>query len=72
MDIVIRFIFSFIALTVAVIQALIFLGFRSLLFPEGSLQNFFVLGLGIYFLGLMQLGFATGFFTTLFIIWKRL
>lgn len=66
-----RFFVSFIALGITIIPTLLFLGGRSLVSPEGFLQNFFVLGRGTYFLFGAQFVFAVIFFGTLFFIWKR-
>ena len=39
----------------ASIPTLIWLGMHSMLAPEGFLQNLFVVGLGMYFLGFIQI-----------------
>lgn len=68
--IIIRIGLSLVATVFAPIPVWLFLGMRSMLSPEGFLQNFFVFGLGVWFLGGLQILLAIGWIFALFVIWS--
>jgi len=66
---IIQLLLSLAATVVGAIPALMFLGARSMLSPEGFLQNFFVFGVGVWLLGGVQIFFLIGWIVALFFIW---
>ena len=62
---------TLISLVVALIPLWIFIGGKSLLSPEGFFQNFFVFGIGIWFLGGIQLLLLIICFVWMFIVWTK-
>jgi hypothetical protein len=57
--------------SVAFVPTLFFLGARSFVAPVGFLQNFFVFGVGSYFLGAAQIVAFFGLCVILGIIWRN-
>jgi hypothetical protein len=62
-------IFSLLVLGLMFIPLGVFLGARSMLNPEGFLQEFFVFGVGIWLVGAAQLLFFIGGMIVQFFIW---
>lgn len=60
---------SVFTLVLALIPLWMFIGFRSLLSPEGFFQEFFVFGMGIYFLGFTQIILLISWLVILTGIW---
>ncbi|MBU1178754.1 hypothetical protein KKB69_00195 [Patescibacteria group bacterium] len=67
---IVQFLLSVAATAIAGIPFWLFLGARSMLSPEGFLQNFFVFGAGMYFLGVFQFLFFVGWIFVLVFIWS--
>ena len=57
-------------LVVALIPFWLFIGGRSLSSPEGFFQNFFIFGLGAWFLGCTQLVLLIIWFGVIYSMWK--
>jgi hypothetical protein len=71
MSMISRSFLSVIAVPVCLTPTWFFMGMRSLLKPEGFFAEFFVLGLGFYFLGAIQILMLFGLFVVLFLLWSR-
>lgn len=69
----IKFALSIAIAFVAFIPTWMFIGFRSLLSPQGFFQEFFVLGVGLYLFGAVQIFMAiVGFIFIVGIITARI
>ncbi|MES2749680.1 MAG: hypothetical protein V4606_04790 [Patescibacteria group bacterium] len=67
--VVVKTVFSLIVLGLMFLPLWFFLGARSMLNPEGFLQEFFVLGVGIWLVGAAQLMFFIVGMIVQYFIW---
>jgi hypothetical protein len=71
-DLLFRVFLTVVSIFAASTPTLFFLGARSLLSPEGFLQNFFVFGVGTYFLGVAQILAIIGLILFLLAVWIKI
>ena len=64
-----RILATIVGIAIAAIPTLLFFGVRELLSPEGFSQEFFVLGIGIWIFGGMQIVFFFIWLFAMFLTW---
>ncbi len=70
MNVIIKFLLTVLALMVSSIPLWMYMGGRSLVSPEGFLQEFFVFGIGLWFLGGAQVVLWVFAGIVLLLIWR--
>ena len=70
MKIILKIITTLVISFIAIIPALFIAGAYGFFDPQGFLQSFFVIGVGVYFLGWTQFVLAILWSVLMFLMWK--